>query len=232
MLAAVNNLENTQNHVQNKLDEIEIQVCNDIPNSAPLFDLINRLRVAKNKLIDIKSKVIQYSQAEENLRNCISEYLEPASTIIKKSCNAPTNVHHVTTPQYQKQNREPEPSFQPEVPTLERKVRQSTPKHNANLATKTKSPIPQIVYHEVDQDELATLDTRSYGVIALNDIRELHQFIWDYFQNSDNINKVLSQKQIQDQFPKIRTLRSTLRFLRTLKRIDLTKEGNVKCVLS
>ena len=226
MLASVEHLQNTQIQIQNKLDNLESQIKSNIPEAGPLLDLINRFRVAKTKLINLKYKAVQYRAAEENLKSALSECLEPSANIIQRSCKFPINSLS-TTPTLQKFAQRQEQSFNLEPPSLERRTKQITPKK-----IQSKSPISRMMYREVEEDELATLDTRSYGHISLNDIRELHQYIWDFFQVQDNKNRILQQKQIQDNFPKIRTLRSTLRFLRTLKRIDLTKDGDVKCVLS
>lgn len=262
MIEAVENLENTETRCKRDLDELENRLCSEVQDAAPLMDLCNRLREAKVKLAFLKNKIDQYNIAAEDLRVCVSECLDPSSSLLhnlnriqnnqpngynynnnyNNSYNYNGNYNYNNIPQsitpkrqnqgYQSQLNRGDDSFHNEIPLPEKKTRQTTPKNTGNQSAKLKSPVPQIQYQEVDEAELATLDTRSYGHISLNDIRELHQYIWDFFQNPSNKSKVLTQKQLQDDFPKIRTLRSTLRFLKTLKRIDLTKEGNVKCALS
>ncbi|KAK8893244.1 hypothetical protein M9Y10_021661 [Tritrichomonas musculus] len=251
LFEAVGNLENIDTRCQRELDELENQLCGNIQNAAPLMSLCNRLRNAKVKLAFLKNKIDEYNNAEENLRVCVSKCLDPASNILhnagryqepQSNYNYNGNYNYNYNPQSitpKRQNQafgssinNRDDSFHNEIPLPEKKNRQSTPKNTGTSKIQMKSPVQQIQYQEVDEAELATLDTRSYGHISLNDIRELHQYIWDFFQNSANKNKVLTQKQLQDDFPKIRTLRSTLRFLKSLKRIDLTKDGNVKCALS
>lgn len=251
MFEAVENLENTETRCKKELDELENRLCGDVQNAAPLIDLCNRLRDAKVKLAVLKNKIDQYNIVTEDLRVCVSECLDPSSSLLHNlyriQNNQPNGYEYYNynsynynpqsiTPRRQNQgyisaiNND---SFHNEIPIPEKKTRQTTPKNTVVQSSKMKSPVvPQTQYQEVDEAELATLDTRSYGHISLTDIRELHQYIWNFFQNAANKSKVLTQKQLQEEFPKIRTLRSTLRFLKTLKRIDLTKEGNVKCALS
>lgn len=260
MFEAVENLENTETRCKKQLDELEIRLCGDVQNAAPLIDLCNRLRDAKVKIAFLKKQIDQYNNAAENLRVCVSECLDPTSNLLHNLCSFQNNqqmAHNNYMGNYNyngnyNNNYNPQPitpkrqnqgynssfnnrddSFHNEAPLPEKKTKQTTPKSTGVSNAKMKSPAPpQAQYQEVDEAELATLDTRSYGHISLNDIRELHQYIWDFFQNAANKSKVLTQKQLQDDFPKIRTLRSTLRFLKTLKRIDLTKEGNIKCALA
>ena len=241
MLKAIENLENSELRCQKELDELEMRICSEIQNAAPLLDICNRLRAAKVKLALLKNKIDLYGNADAQLKMMISECLEPTMALLQSSANQHNaqstnhqngfNSKHNGTPIRQVQtNYETADEVSHDNMPQERKGRQTTPKHTTSNA-RSKSPGPQLMYQEVDESELATLDTRSYGQISLNDIRELHQFIWDFFQNPSHKHSILTQKQIQDNFPKIRTLRSTLRFLKTLKRIELTKDGNIKCAL-
>ncbi|KAH0793636.1 hypothetical protein GPJ56_002469 [Histomonas meleagridis] len=231
MEAAVERLKVTCDDTKYSIDKIEQKIIENMPESREILELCQRLRNAKFRLLTLKTNVTKLTLAQEMLNQVLTENLFPASAIIEKACysrNLPKpNVIFSPKDDHTYAN---EPQLTPvKAAPVKQPIKQTPKKSNQQKSSSRNAPVAKFV--EITDKEYSTLDTRTMGHVGLNELKDLHQFLWNYSQENEP-NKIITKQEIINAGIKVRVLHVALRFLKTLKRIDLTKDGDVKCVLS
>ena len=229
MQNAVLILQNATNESKRSLDEIEQKIVKKIPEANEILDLCKRLRDAKSKLLELNEKISKLRIAQELFNQALSENLFPAAEIIEKACverDLPKpKVEVIKTMKEQEQTYDNEIQATPtKIYTKNNKKKQSTPKKSLQ-----KRSISNNEFREITEEEYATFDTRTFGYIGYNEIKNLYKVLWDFAQENEP-GKIITRREIVDLDVKLNILQSALRFLKSLKRIELTKDGDVKTV--
>lgn len=230
MQSAVSALQSAANESKGALDEIERTIVRRMPEAGELLELCRRLRGAKSRLIALNAKVQLLTQAQEAFDRALSENLLPAAKILERACEE----RDISKPkvEFLRELDEQEPaSGNPKQRTLITAGAKGSGKKQApaRMGTQRKH-VAEPDFVDITEDEYATIDSKTYGHISYSDIRNLYKVLWDFAQESEP-GKVITKREIVELGVKIKLLQSALRFLKSLKRIELTKDGNVKTVL-
>jgi hypothetical protein len=236
MESVVDALEAASREAADQIDEIEQRIRISMPDTAPLLDLCAQLRSARIRILALKLKISELGDARDLLQKNLGQYLAPASQAVKNACiarNLPApriRFGSPTAPQAPVEDVQPvklapspaqsvKPAAIPAKP-----VRATSPKPVKAVTL----PLPVCQMREITEEEFASLDTRTMGHITMVELCEVYQFIWSFFNEQDHRNATLTRKVIADSGIRMRALPTALRFLKSLRRIDLTKQGDVK----
>ena len=239
MEAAVDALERAQQNANQTMDDIERKIRSTNPDAGPLLDLCNRLRSAKARLLQLKSDVTQLATAQDLLKQNLTQFLVPSSEMIKQACverNLPAPKIVFSSPKEAtiESKPAPVPVEQPNpVKALPKKTQQepkpkrpTTPK--GRKARMPPEP-PAIEIIDITDDEFAKLDLRM-GHITRQELQEVYVFIANWYKQREDRTEVLTRQELAKSGVKMRAINSILRYLKVLKRIDLTKSGDVKWI--
>ena len=239
MEAAVDALERAQQSANQTMDDIERKIRSTNPEAAPLLDLCNRLRSAKARLLQVKTDLTQLATAQELLKQNLTQYLVPSSEMIKQACtarNLPAPKIVFSAPGQTQLEEKPAPvqvEQQNPVKAIPKKTQQepkakrpATPK--GRKARMPPEP-PAIEIVDITEDEFAKLDLRM-GHITRQELQEVYVFIANWYKQREDRTEVLTRQELAKSGVKMRAINSILRYLKCLKRIDLTKSGDVKWI--
>jgi hypothetical protein len=243
MEAAVQRLERANKEAGESLDEIERKILLANPAAKPLLDLCARLRSAKARFLTLRVNTAQLFTIQDQLKQNLAQYLIPTAESIKLACTArslptPRVVFsspgtEMTPPKVSVQFPAPEPIPAPVPALVEPKVRTPVaPKQTRHVSPRPpKQPLPPppfCDFVDITDEEFASLDTRTMGHITIGEVRDVYKFIWTFFKDADDKKGILTRKLISESGARMRALPTALKFLKSLHRIDLTKQGDVK----
>jgi hypothetical protein len=253
MQAAVAVLEEAGKEANESLDEIERKILFANPSAKPLLDLCARLRAAKSRLLAVKTTITQLFTAQDQLKQNLAQYLMPAAESIKGACLArsrpaprivfaasPTEQPSTDTLPIESLKVAPPPPVLP--PVAEKKApTPPVPKHNRHTSPRVAKPHPPLPpappppaaeepFVDITEDEFRRLDTRAFGNIPLAEVRDVYRMIWNFYKDQDDKSVVLTRKAMGELGAKMSCLLRVLKFLKSLRRITLTKDDNVRWV--
>jgi hypothetical protein len=232
MEAAVASLEGACSKANSSISEMERKIRAAHPDAAPLLDLCDRLRAAKSRLLTENTNIAKLAEAQDSLKQNLAQFLVPASESITSACTA----RHLPPPRIafgspispdRKSNLSLEDTIQPhKVPDPVPPPPKAVVKKKSQSKTQI---LPVFEFRQITSEEYATLDPRTMGHVSMAEVQDTYKNIWNWFTSSDvEKGSVLSRRQISQTLPKARALPTALRFLKSLRRIDLTRDGDVK----
>lgn len=246
MEAAVEALEIAQRNAIYTMDEIERKIRASNPEASPLLDLCNRLRSAKTRLLQAKTDITDLISGQDLLRQNLTQYLIPSSEIIKQACtarNVPTpkivfssppsstgsNMARIPSPvPVEREIAAPKPPIPKKAASNAQSQSNLKRKSSPKLRKSRPQPeLPVVEFTDITEAEFASLDTRTMGHTTFQEVQEVYRFIGNWYKQQEDITTVLTRATISKSGLKIRAMNTTLRFLKSLKKIDLTKGGDV-----
>jgi hypothetical protein len=246
MESAVQVLERAGREANESLDDVERRILSVNPAAKQLLDLCARLRCAKGRLLTIQANMTHLFTAQDQLKQNLAQYLVPTAESIKNACiarNLPTPRVVFSSPTATQALPEvplaPAPALAsaPVAPPLAiiagKAATPAAPKQGRHISPRQPKPLPQpqfCEFAEITEEEFASLDIRTMGHVTLGEVRDVYKFIWGHFKDLDDKKAVLTRKLISESGAKMRALPTALRFLKSLHRIDLTKQGDVKWI--
>jgi hypothetical protein len=236
MEAAVLTLADACVSANHTVSQLENKILAAHPDAAPLLDLCNRLRSAKARLLALKTKIGTLNEQQDLLKQNLAQFLVPASEAITNACrarNLPAPRIAFGSPRSPIQN-----SKIPAEPTLiTDSISNQLPSaskgtmRRKSMGSKTQI-LPTVEFHQVTAEEYATLDPRTMGHVSMPEVQEVYRHIWSHFNAAGfESDAILARRDVLQAMPKVRALPTALRFLKSLRRIDLNKEGDIKLAL-
>jgi hypothetical protein len=236
MESAVQVFERAGKEADESLDDVERKILCANPGAKQLLELCGRLRSAKGRLVTLKTNMDHIYTAQDHLKQNLANYLVPAADSIKNACiarNLPTPRVSFSSPA-SAQPQQPQPQavapvvapVRPKVAPTPAAVKNS--RHVSPRPAKVPPPPQFCEFVDITEEEFASLDTRTMGHVTLAEVRDVYKFIWGYFKDLEDKKGVLTRKLISESGAKMRALPTALKFLKSIRRIDLTKQGDVK----
>jgi hypothetical protein len=240
MESAVCVLERAGREANESLDDVERKILSANPSAKQLLDLCARLRSAKGRLASIQANMTHLFTAQDQLKQNLAQYLVPTAESIKNACiirNLPTPRVVFSSPGDTRGSPEiplaAVAATQPLSIVTAKPATPAAPKQNRHISPRVAKPAPPPQFGEfveITEEEFASLDIRTMGHVTLSEVRDVYKFIWSHFKDLDDRKAILTRKLISESGAKMRALPTALRFLKSLHRIDLTKQGDVKWI--
>lgn len=237
MEEAVLAFEASTNRTSASIDQIEQQITQNFENAAPLLDLCRRLRTSQQRLNAIRSDCEKLSQEQDSLKVFLEKYLQPTSQSINDACIArglPTP--RITFASSPIESKVVEAEIQPKINTISKPPipkKPTTPRKQSFGQRRNQKTVveeePEFV--QITEEEIENLDTRTMGRVRLQELQAAYQAIWNFYHLTDDKNKEMKRADFKDCEIKLTNLNTVLRYLKVLKRVDLSKEGNIKCLV-
>jgi hypothetical protein len=243
MESAVALLERAGKEASESLDDIEHKILLASPAAKPLLDLCTRLRLAKSRLLTVKTNITHLLAAQDQLKQNLAQYLVPAADTVKGACLA----RNVSAPRIVFASPPPDqaltyvsPPVAPPAPVLRPTAEKKAPAPSLPKQSRHISPRPAKAhiappptkdrFADITDEEFRQLDTRAFGNITLGDVRDTYRLIWNYFKQQGDKSVILTTKAMSELGAKMGSLLRVLKFLKSLRRIALTKDDNVRWI--
>jgi len=224
MEEAVKTLDFALGSSNNQLNDIEKDLSSSLTEISPLLDICRRLRQLKTRTNNLSEKLKLVESSKEDLNDAINKYMIPASEMVSQRCtnngipypqfsffqNSKTTVNNTETSKIKPST--PRKSIQPKAPTP---IKPDEIEQNRN--------------NEVTEEEHASIDVFTYGKVSLQELNDLLCAIKKFYKENPGVT--ITRRMLQDLGIKLNQLPSKLRILKTLHKIELNKNGDVKCCL-
>ncbi|EAY05643.1 hypothetical protein TVAG_216190 [Trichomonas vaginalis G3] len=239
MQEAIRVFEQSARQAGSSLDEIEERASSEFPGATQILDLCRRLREAKFRYQILCENIQKIQEANENLQKCINEDLIVTAKLVKSACaQEGVQVPSIIPDQVTKQVATKTTTAAPAANTTQNSqtttnstttTKSKLPHPKTRSRAKAEPPKPEHEYVEITDEEFNSIPDFFKRNIKVDEIRQLHQYIFNFFYGNGRVEETMSRKDLQNiEVGSIkRKIESLLRCLKSLKRIQTDKSNNI-----
>lgn len=234
MQQAIRVFEENAKQASSSLDEIEERASAEFPAAAPILKLCSRLREAKIRYQILFENIQKINEANENLKKCIESDLMPTAKQVKSACaqegvQVPSIIPEQVTKQAILKNATPAPTPSSTTNSTTNTTTKSKLPHPRTRSRKSEPAKPEHEYIEITDEEFNSVPDFLRRGIKIDELRQLHQFIFHFFYGSTREEESMPRKELQNIENNTikRKMEAALKCLRAMKRIQTDRSNNI-----